>query len=306
MRRATLFICGCLWLTQSPTLPAQDQSAPLAVTGASGIRLAVDEQNDLPALRISLPGQPASDPGIFVVFPEHVTAVERNKTDSQRLYLFRPGRQTGRPSWRRTTRSLEYTADFAPGVRMIARATLEDDGVRYRYEFVNRSTVDYTMMQAVTDPRMISPYLRDVLLERTYVHHQDGFDLLASETLDRLTLVAQNRWLPNRHRVSYSWPVEVLRWAKQPDGVTWYNKSRVVNEPFIATQSTDGQWIMATFSRDPGNVWVNPELTCQHADPQISLPRGQTRSYELKTLLVQGTLDQVLTRVRQQRMVMKN
>lgn len=296
----------CLWLALSRILLAQSSVQPLSIPAtATGLRLAVDEQNDLPALRIFLPGQPDSDPGIFVLFPEHVTARERGRVDAQQLYLFRPGRQTGRPAWRRSGRSLEYQTEFPPGVRIIARATLEDDGVRYHYEFVNRSKLDFAMMYAVTDPRMVSVYFHDVRLERTYVHHKDGFDLLASETPDRLTLPL-NRWLPNRHRVSYTWPVEPQRVAQQEDGISWYNKSRVVDEPFIATQSTDGKWIMATFSYDPGNVWVNPELTCQHADPQVSLHSGQTRSYELKTLLVQETLEQALTRVRQQRAGMKH
>jgi hypothetical protein len=59
---------------------------------------------------------------------------------------------------------------------------------------------------------------------------------------------------------------------------------------------------MATFSYDPGNVWTNPELTCQHADPQISLHPGQTRGYELKTLVMRGTLEDVLAKVKRQRM----
>ena len=151
------------------------------------------------------------------------------------------------------------------------------------------------MIQAVTDPRMVSPYFHDVRLNAPY--HKGGFELLPpGQALDH----AVSRWLPNRYRVSYTWPVEPDRVAKQEDGVTWYNKSRVVDEPFIATISTDGKWIMATFSYDPGNVWVNPELTCQHADPQFSLPPGQTRSYELKSLIFQGTLEQVLGKVKQQ------
>ena len=133
----------------------------------SGIRLTVDEQNDLAAIRVLLPGQSDSDPGIFVLFPEHVTAREHGRVDSQQLYLFRPGRQSSRPAWRRSGHALEYQAEFPPGVRMVARATLEEDGVRYRYEFLNRSKIDYDMIQAVTDPRMVSPYFHDVRLERT-------------------------------------------------------------------------------------------------------------------------------------------
>jgi len=101
----------------------------------------------------------------------------------------------------------------------------------------------------------------------SYVHHKNGFDLLASETPARLTMPLED-WLPNRYRASYTWPVEPNRIEKKEEGVTWYNKSRPVDAPFLATQSTDGKWILATFSRDPGNVWGNPELTCQHADPE--------------------------------------
>ena len=76
---------------------------------------------------------------------------------------------------------------------------------------------------------------------------------------------------------------------------------RAVDEPFLATQSTDKQWIFATFSRDPGNLWTNPELTCQHADPSIELKAGTTRGYEVKTFLIKGTLEDVLRKVRDER-----
>src|SRR5258707_15109169 len=58
------------------------------------------------------------------------------------------------------------------------------------------------------------------------------------------------------------------------DGITYYNKSRAVDEPLIATVSSDGKWVVASFTRTTGNVWSNPELTCQHVDPQIP-PRGR-------------------------------
>ena len=110
-----------------------------------------------------------------------------------------------------------------------------------------------------------------------------------------------DRWLPSRYRVPYSWPVDPQRIAKQSDGITWYNKSRAVDEPFLATLSTDNQWVMANFSYDPGNLWTNPELTCQHADPATSLAPGKTAQQQSKTLLFRGTLDDVLKKVREQR-----
>ena len=134
MRGTKLLFSCCLWFVLSPIVPAQSPRQPLGITGTvSGIRLTVDEQNDLAAIRVLLPGQSDSDPGIFVLFPEHVTAREHGMVDSQRLYLFRPGRQSSRPAWRRSGRALEYQAELPPGVRMVARAMLEEDGVRYRY-----------------------------------------------------------------------------------------------------------------------------------------------------------------------------
>jgi len=276
----------------------QIPSKLVPIRNDAGVRLSVDDQNDLPALRIAVSTEQDSD--LWVLFPEHVTVVERGKTDSQQLYMFRAGRQAKPVQWRRTGQSLEYQTEFQPGIRMVAHASLEDDGVRYRYQFTNVSGVDYDLVQAVTDPRMVSPYFRDVRLERTYVHHSSGFELLAAETANRLSMPL-SEWLPNRHRVPYTWPIDSERVARQADGITWYNKSRRVDEPLVATQSTDGKWTIATFSYDPGNVWVNPELTCQHADPRVSLGRGETRSYELKTLVLRGSLERVLAKLRQQR-----
>src|SRR5882672_5052389 len=78
------------------------------------------------------------------------------------------------------------------------------------------------------------------------------------------------------------------------DGITYYNKSRAVDEPFIATVSTDGKWVVASFTRTTGNVWSNPELTCQHVDPQASLAPNQRAVLDVKILIFQGSLDQAL------------
>jgi hypothetical protein len=189
---------------------------------------------------------------------------------------------------------------LADGVQLTARATLDTEGVRWTYEIANASHTAYDEIQAVTDPRMRDPRFRDVRLERTYVHHPDGFDLLASETPARLTMPL-DRWLPNRYRVPYRWPIDSARVAPQPDGITWYNKSRAVDEPLVATRSTDGAWIIATFSHDAGNVWTNPDLTCQHADPAAPLAAHGRMVLEEKTLIVRGSLDDVLARERRER-----
>src|SRR5438876_554743 len=88
---------------------------------------------------------------------------------------------------------------------------------------------------------------------------------------------------------------------RKNDGITYYNKSRAVDKPLIATVSNDGKWVVASFTRTTGNVWSNPELTCQHVDPQIPLAVGASAAMETKLLVFQGSLDDVLKKVDSQR-----
>ena len=293
-----LLLCGIAAVV-ALSLGWGQQQLPPSIQNEDGLRLLVADENSQPTLRIVLPGYADTDKTITVIFPEHVTARKRNETESERLYMFRPGALGQRPQWRQTVHSLEYERDLPHDIHMLAQATLEKDGVRFRYEFANRSTVGYEMIYAVTDPRLTSIF-HDVRLERTYVHHGNGFDLLASETPERLTMPL-NQWLPSRYLASFTWPVPSKRVEQRKDGITYYTKSRKVDEPFIATLSADGKWVVASFTRETGNVWSNPELTCQHVDPQISLSAGQHGTLEVKILVVRASLDQVLQRVLEQR-----
>jgi len=273
---------------------------PAVMDNVSGFRLLVDDGSYLPALRLVLPGQPISK-GILIIFPEHVTVRERGKRDAVHLYLWRPGQQGDRPDWRRVGQALEYEMELKNGVHMVARATLESDGVRYRYTFISRSGTDYEMIQAITDPRLFQSMFRDVRLERTYVHRKGGFELLASDLSARLTMPL-NQWLPARYLDSYTWPVPLPeKRIVKDEGITYYHASRPVDEPFIATISEDGKWIAATWNPDAGNVWTNPELTCQHADAETSLNAGGPAELEVKTFVFRGTLEQVLAKVGQDR-----
>jgi hypothetical protein len=238
-----------------------------------------------------------------VLFPEHVTAVKHASTIAEQLYLFRPGQQGERPEWHQVGGSLQYQRALPGGVHLLARATLEDDGVRFRYEFTNGSAMAYDMIYAVTDPRLTGMF-HDVRLERTYVHHPQGFDLLASEVPGRLTMQL-DQWLPARVLASFTWPVPARRVEGRDDGITYYNKSRAVDMPFMATLSADESWVVASVAREAGNVWSNPELTCQHVDPQTSLQPGQHVVREVKILVIRGTLDDALQRALRQRESLK-
>ena len=96
--------------------------------------------------------------------------------------------------------------------------------MRFRYEVTNNSRVAYDMIYAPTDPRLTSIF-HDVRLERTYVHHADGFDLLASETPRRLT-IPLDQWLPARYLASFTWPIPAQRIERRDDGIPYYNKSQ--------------------------------------------------------------------------------
>ncbi len=108
-------------------------------------------------------------------------------------------------------------------------------------------------------------------------------------------------WFPARYHASYTVPVPAQRVQHRDDGINYYYKSRFVDVPMIATLSADRQWIAASFARDPGNVWTNPELTCQHVDPEVPLPHDGRAAYDVKILIFRGSLDDALKKVRSQR-----
>ncbi len=276
---------------------------PMSLTNREGLRLSISEADTQPTLTIALPGEPSNPPAIRVLFPEHVTAKKKGNADAEHLYLFRPGLQGEKPRWKRSGDSLEYERDFSAGIHMLARATLQDDGVLFHYEFENHSNVDYTMITAVTDPRMTGVF-HDVRLERTYVHRKDGFVLLAAETPDRLAMPL-SQWLPSRYLASYTWPVPAQRVERRDDGITYYNASQAVDVPLVATVSSDHKWVAASFTNTTGNVWSNPELTCQHVDPERPLPPRAKVEWDVKILIFQGSLDQVLKKVDSQRALLK-
>ena len=296
----SVIIVMSLLLAPSGSCQTSSQVPPtLRVRNSVGMQLMVAEENTQPTLRIVLPGHPTSDRAIEILFPEHVTVRPRGSTDARQIYMFQPGQVGERPIWRRSERALEYERKLPDGVQMLARATLEEDGVRFHFRLRNQSDVRYDLIWAPIDPRLTSEF-HDVRLERTYVHHADGFDLLASETPNRLTMPL-DQWLPARYLASFTWPIPSQRVDRRDDGITYYNKSRPVDAPFIATLSRDGRWVVASFTRSTGNVWSNPELTCQHVDPQAALSPGQEATLETKVLVVRGSLDDAFKMAMQQR-----
>lgn len=264
----------------------------------AGLRMLVDADHTQPVLRIVLPGQPLTDRTIQVVFPEHVTVRKNGSKDAnavEHIYMWREGHQGKAPIWRRDDHSIEYEMNFDNGIRMTARATLQEDGVLFGYEFKNSSDTGFNLLWAPTDPRLTSIF-HDVRLERTYVHHKGAWGLLAENTPSRLAM-PMNEWLPARYLASFTAPIPDPLVGHRSDGITYYYNPVRVDEPVLATLSQDRKWIVASFSHDTADVWSNPELTCQHVDETKTLSPGGRTSLEVKMLILRGSLDQVLKKV---------
>ncbi len=291
----------CVYATVSVFCRAQS----LPVRNSSGVSIAIDSEDHDPALTLVVPDGPEHERSSKILFPEHVTVRARGKGEQTHLYTFRPGQKDDAPQWTETGNALQYESNFGD-IHFAARATLVADGIVFRYEFTNHSTTDYEMATAVTDPRFRTTFY-DPRLQRTYVHHKSvprrpksGFALLASETPTRLTMPLE-AWFPVRYHASYTVPVPERRVQHRDDGITYYYNSELVDVPMIATLSEDRKWIAASFARNPGNVWTNPELTCQHVDPELKLAHGTRAAYEVKILIFEGSLDDALKKVLSQR-----
>jgi hypothetical protein len=269
---------------------------PLRLKRADGLTVTVINPA-YPLLKVLLPGEPESDRGIEIEFPEHLTGLNLQGHQVEHLYLVSLGTNNRRtpPSWHRTDHTLTYESDLDNAVTLTATVTLEEDGLRYTYKMINHGKRAWQQLQAVTCVKQYSLFA-DTLLERTYVHYLHGFELLASGTPQRLTMGLQ-KWLPCRYLVSYTWPVNPIPVQKDEDGVTRYHVSKKVDRPFLATLSHDHKWLAATYTREMGNLWTNPERSCQHADPAVNLGPGETKTLELKTFIMKGSLDQLLALV---------
>ena len=248
------------------TATSAQPATPRAITNTAGLRLVVDADNARPVLRVLLPGKAESDRSIEVIFPEHVSGRRHAQADVEQLYLFRPGSSGARPAWRQQGQAVV--------LRHGARGSRADDGSgdpRGR-----RRPVSLRVPQSLHR-----------LLRRDLRRHRPAADIEFPRRPSRTHLRASRRWVRAcsvqkrrpvsrcRSRIgcrldissSFTWPVPSQRVERRGDGISYYNKSRAVDEPFIATVSADGAWVVASVARDVGNVWSNPELTCQHVDP---------------------------------------
>lgn len=290
------------WLLIASLVPScASHAQSIAIRNAAGVEMSVDAEDTNPALTVSVPDG-LKDRSFKILVPEHVTVRAHGESEAKHLYLFRPGMADEGPIWKRDGSSLEYAQEFGP-IHFVARATLVEDGILFHYEFVNHSPADYDMVTAVTDPRFHAVFY-DPRLERTYVHTASGFELLAADAPERLK-EPLTKWFPVRYMASYTNPTPQDRVQRRSDGITYRYRAGRIDVPMIATLSEDKSWVAATFSRDAGNVWSNPELTCQHADEEASLPHDGKAETEEKILIFKGSLEDALHKAEAQRAMLK-
>src|ERR671914_77782 len=111
IRSSRIVIAISVLLAASGCRQAFNQVSPApsgSIHNGVGMQLRVADENTYPTLRIVLPGRPASDRAIEVIFPEHVTIRPRGSTDGRQIYQFQPGQSGERPLWRRSERALAY------------------------------------------------------------------------------------------------------------------------------------------------------------------------------------------------------
>jgi len=158
-----LLVWGC-------TVTAQ----PLRLKRADGLTVTV-VNTTYPLLKILLPGEPESDRGIEIEFPEHLTGLNLQSRQGEHLYFVSLGTNNKRtlPAWHQSGNTLSYESDLGNAVSLTATATLENDGLRYTYQLVNHGQTAWQNLQAVTCVKQYALFA-DTLLERTYVHYPRG------------------------------------------------------------------------------------------------------------------------------------
>jgi hypothetical protein len=231
-------------------------------------------------------------PAAIIEMPEHAWRKEKPADEPAwfyKMYTSDP-KLRGDVTWSKDRDTLAYSMKTPSGFTLRSKATLEADGVAITHEITSASASNLAVVEAPTCVKLYRPFT-DVFLERTYVHHPEGLELIAAETPDRLAKNAEE-WLPCRYIIrceKNAPPPEKL--VERLDGVTRYFKSRAADAAFVATESQPSGWIAATHGLDCPALFTNPARTCHHADPEARSVRDGRALLRLKVYMLKGTLN---------------
>lgn len=291
-----------LFAALAKALSAQSGGGDLILRNRVGLEVRPIGDPNRPTIAISLPDTRGVN-AVVIELPEH--AWRRKVAGAEPEWFYRmytsESRYMGRATWIRKGDALRYSMELRTGIELAGTATLQSDGLLIEYEIGNPEDTAFVEVQAPTCIKLYRPFT-DVFLERTYVHHADGLDLLASETPERLTRNAEE-WLPCRYivRSSQQTVPPQNRIERQADGITRYHKLRPADAPFIATGSSLPGWVAATHALSGPSVWTNPARTCHHTDVSASWPARSSAKLALKFYLFRGTVEDAWRRAAKQR-----
>jgi hypothetical protein len=277
-------------------LALPQENAPLTVTGArSGLRLERFGNPQRPTVALFLPQE--QDPSVVIEMPEHAWRKAELAGQQEwfyKMYSSDPAFR-GQVEWTQSGNRLGFTMTTPSGYVLRSQATLQADGLDIVHEISHVSVQRHAAVEAPTCVKLYRPFT-DVFLDRTYVHHTDGLDLIASETKGRTSKNAEE-WLPCRYIAMVGkngrrgeYRVEKL------DGITRYFKSNPADVAFLATESTTGNWTAATFARGCDSVFTNPARTCHHTDPEAKGISNGHAILRLKVVLRKNSMGTKMTR----------
>ena len=280
---------------------ARSDTPQLALSNRHGISVRPSrDEPAAPLLWIALPGM--EHPSVVIEMPEHAWGRPRGTTEQRWFYRMYSETRSLRPParWTKQDGALICSLTSPAGVRLQTAVSVDDEGISVRHALENDRDVDYEEVQAPSCIKLYRPFA-DVFLERTYVHHPEGLDLLASETPARLQMNAEE-WLPVRYIVRSAPPgVPSGKHKERLDNILRYNKLRLADAPFMATTSTPGGWVVASHTLEASSIFTNPARTCHHVDPSAVLkPRGEA-ILSLKVYVVRGTVEDAWRLVRKRR-----
>jgi SH3-like domain-containing protein len=267
---------------------AQVPVGRFVVASGSGLRMERHGDPQRPAVSLFLPE--TKYPSAIIEMPEH--AWRKEKADGEQAWFYKMYTSDralrGDVTWLNEGSTLSFSMKTPSGFVLNTKASLEVDGIAITHEVISNSVPQLAAVEATTCVKLYRPFT-DVFLERTYVHHPEGLELIASETADRFEKNAEE-WLPCRYiaRVGKNAPPGAYR-AERVDGVTKYFKSRAADAAFLATESHPGGWTAATHAVNCESVFTNPARTCHHADPRALAITDGRAVLQLKVYVLKGT-----------------
>jgi hypothetical protein len=266
------------------------------VSARSGLRFERHGDPSRPALALFIPGQDA--PAAIIEMPEHAWRKESRSGEQLWFYKMYTADDAfrGKVRWSKTNDTLSYSMETPSGFVLNARARLETDGVSINYDVLSPTRGPLATIMAPTCVKLYRPFT-DVFLERTFVHHPKGLDLIASETPERLSMNAEE-WLPIRYIVSVGEGTAGGQGRRERlEGVTRYFKSKAADVAFIATESQPKGWVAATHGLGCPSLFTNPARTCHHADPRVENVADGKAQLRLKVYMVRASLEELWRRV---------